>query len=325
MATSKPSIVAPSFSQNDEMDADQFAGMEEDFNDDDQFEEFSMDQDYGMPEGYEWNQKGRDSADSNDPAAKIFPQASKTSASGWSTIKFNTNDFPGVPKPDNKTRSEDNQFPAVTGSLENELDQQSDFDYQNYEDQGYDDNLTADETEYHENEKNSNYRNDKLQNQGSIQDRNSSNSNYYQNQSAINKGVDQFRGEKFTNYGEVFPNQTEDANYDYGTGISQKETFDDLAEPQSFDALVDEMEPEGAQEMGEDADQDEDNDDEVGGEGDDDEYEDDAESDGEGSEDVSDDEDISEALNSLGDLDAGMFLLAINIPREFNSPCHVFI
>lgn len=285
MSTSRPGgIVAPSFSQNDDIVRDQFAGMEEDFNDEDQFEDFSMDQDYGIADTFEQESAVKNDIPGtpNNNVASVVPQTSKTSTSGWSTIKFNTDDLQGISNVEEKSVNPKNQFQnQFQGSLGDEFDETK-YDYPAFN-QGYDDMVTNEMDIQHK---------DNSYNRGpEFKDHLES------NQLQLNRN---FNNSQYPAVG-ADPNVENPSGYKTkGYDKSEKKTLSDFyneesdKQAQSIEGLADEVDDEG-QEENEDA-----------GEGEEDEeYEDDAESEGDNSEDVSDDEDINEALNSLGDLDAG--------------------
>lgn len=296
MATSRPDIVAPSFSQHDEMGGDQFADMEEDFNDDDQFEEFSMDQDYGMSDSFENEkvEKNTGSSKNKSQVASVPPHTSKPSTSGWSTIKFNTDNFSDMPKgeTDKSSSNQGSRFPDLQNAFDDRYAaEDGHFDYQHFQDQGYDDHMVT--NEHVSPVKNNQIQNEQLNTQGQ-QKANFSKPNIPQNQNANAISEEQYGADPFQEFSEDFDKD------------NVHETFNELeqAEPQqSLEDLADEL-AEGGDEQQEANDEEGDNgDDDV-----DDDYDEDGESEGEYSEDVSDDEDINEALNSLGDLDAGKYM-----------------
>ena len=333
MAAPRPDIVAPSFSENDDMVDDQFAGMDEDFNDDDQFEDFSMDKDYGMSDSFEKQPGATNSTtvpvsgiSENNQVASEIPKPSKSNVSGWSTIKFNTEDFQQVsgineeekPKPPSK----DNIF---QGSLGDEFSEEN-FDYQSYEDHRYDDNVAMNESENPEkdyvNNKNtaSPYKSEQqypvninanLDSNNTQYTSQSVNSNTYTESSfngndikRISDKTDPFERLRNENAkdDEYFDKEADTVKPEFMEGYFNEDV--NVKPEQSLEGLIDNDDEQGG------ADNIEADEGEVAetgeAEGEEDEdYEDDNDSDGEYSEDVSDDEDINEALNSLGDLDAG--------------------
>ncbi|KAH3820380.1 helicase ARIP4-like isoform X2 [Dreissena polymorpha] len=314
METSEPPIVAPSFGEEQ---GNEFEGMEEDFNDEENFDDFSMEGEYGSQPEPSVNipqQSGSRVGSSGNVFQDTHQNVPRTNipSSSWDQFKFGSDNAPFKTAQSGKVYNEASSHRGGgEGDFQGEFDEFSDYgadDYQNYDD-GYDDNMV-----------NSHYVSPEKQDLNSMlppqqpfnlhhakkqvnfghgnTDRASSNPSFVSNQRSAGYQQDYIAGLSSENIQGI-----ESQNFAEITG----ELDSVLTESEQELGIKVKVEKDSGSEENSDNDDDDDEDEDYDNEGDE-EYEEDKEdsqdSEGEYSEEVSDDEDINEALNSLGDLDA---------------------